>query len=188
MNTALTSGTLTSLPGRYAKALFDLACDQGQRDLVGGSLRSLEKLVRSSAVLSQALANPTFERTEQATALKEMCVLMEMPEIVQSFAEYLMKSQRVPYLPQIEKTYQGLVSETKGECRVEIVSAWPLTSSQKEVLEGKLKKGFPGTVNLTFVQDPKVLGGIMVRAGSRVIDATLARHTNQLAAMMKGNA
>ena len=187
MNTALTSGTVTSLPGRYAKALFDLACEQGQPDHVGGSLRSLGKLLQSSTVLSQALTNPTFKRAEQAAALREICVSMKMPEIVQSFAGQLITSQRISYLPQIEKIYQGLVSEAKGEHRLEVISAWPLTPSQREGLEGNLKKAFPGRLNLIFLNDPKVLGGVMVRAGSRVIDATLVRHINQLATMMKGN-
>jgi F-type H+-transporting ATPase subunit delta len=187
METALTSGLLTSLPGRYAKALFDLAEADGQMEAVGASLQALENLIRSSKILKQALANPTLQRQEQAAALVEICVSMKAPEIVQSFAGQLVKSQRIPYLSKIEKIYQTLVSQAKGEQRVEVISAYRLTTSQAELLKDKLKKVFPGTLDLTFANDSSVLGGIMVRIGSRVIDATLVTQLSQLATVMKGN-
>lgn len=188
METAVTSGILTSLPGRYARALFDLAREQGQVGSVGAALRSLEKLIQSSDVLKQALSNPTLQREEQAAALVEICTLMKAPEILQSFARQLIRTQRVSYLSRIEKIYQSLVSQEKGEQSVEVISAWRLTSSQSELLEDKLKKVFPGTLNLTFVNDSKILGGIMIRVGSRVIDATLVTQLSQLATVMKGTA
>lgn len=188
METTLTSGILASLPGRYARALFDLAREQGQVGSVGSSLRSLEKLIRSSEVLKQALANPTLHREEQAAALIEICASMKAPEILQSFAGQLVKAQRVPYISKIEKIYQSLVSQAKGEQRVDVISAYRLTSSQSELLEDKLEKVFPGTLNLTFVNDSKVLGGVMIRVGSRVIDATLVTQLSQLVTVMKGSA
>jgi len=188
MEIALISGVLTSLPGRYAKALFELACDQGQVGPVGASLESLVKLIQSSKVLSQALVNPTFKRTEQAAVLQEICVSIKAPEMLISFARQLITSQRISYLPQIEKIYHSLASREKGEQEVEVISAYPLTPSQSQFLEGKLRKVVPGTLRMAFTHNPKVLGGIMVRIGSRVIDATLAMQINQLATVMKGNA
>jgi F-type H+-transporting ATPase subunit delta len=187
METALTSGLLTSLPGRYAKALFDLAEADGQIEAVGASLQALETLIRSSKILKQALADPTLQRQEQAAALIEICASMKAPEIVQSFAGQLVKSQRIPYLSKIEKIYQTLVSQAKGEQRIEVISAYRLRASQVELLKDKLKKVFPGTLTLTFANDSSILGGIMVRIGSRVIDATLVTQLSQLATVMKGN-
>jgi F-type H+-transporting ATPase subunit delta len=187
METTLTSGTLTSLPGRYAKALFDLAREEGEVGSVGASLRSLAKLIQSSGVLKQALINPTFRREEQAAALAEICLSMKAPETVQSFVNQLLKAHRIPYLPHIEKIYRSLVLQAKGEQRVEVISAYRLTSAQSELLEDKLKKVFPGTLKLNFVNDSRVLGGVMVRVGSRVIDATLVTQLSQLATVMKGN-
>src|SRR5476651_1048615 len=97
METILTPGILTSLPGRYAKALFDLAQEKGQVEEVGSSLQTLEKLLRSSNILKQVLINPTIRREEQAAALIEICVHMEAPDILQSFVRQLIIAQRVPY-------------------------------------------------------------------------------------------
>ena len=188
METALTSGILTSLPGRYASALFGLSRETGQVESVGSGLHALEKFIQSSEVLRQVLANPTIRGDEQAAALIEICAALKAPELIQSFIRQLIKAHRLPYLSRIEKIYQSLVSQMKGEQRIEVISAYGLTSSQSELLEDKLKKVFPGTLNLTFANDSRVLGGIMIRIGSRVIDATLATQLTQLATVMKGSA
>lgn len=187
MTTVLMPGTLTSLPGRYAKALFDLALEEGQTGSVGAALRTLEKLLQSSGVLKKALANPNLKRHEQALALAEICAQMKAPEIVQSFVKLLVITQRIFLIHKISRIYQNLISQAKGEQAIEVISAYRLTPAQSEMLEGKLKKVFPGTLKLTYINNPKVLGGIMIQIGSRVIDATLVTHLSQLATVMKGN-
>ena len=188
MKIALTSGILSSLPGRYAKALFDLAQEKHQVQRVGSALRALKKLIQTSKILNQVLANPTISREEQEAILTEICTQMKAPEVFQSFVGELVKAHRIPYVSQIEGIYQSLVSEEKKEQVIEVISAYPLTASQSNLLKDKLKKAFPGMISLVFVKDPKVLGGIMVRVGSHVIDATLVTQLNKLATVMKGTA
>jgi F-type H+-transporting ATPase subunit delta len=112
---------------------------------------------------------------------------MKAPEIFQSFINWLVKVRRTRYVPQIEEIYQSLVSQAKKEQVIEVISAYPLTSAQSTLLKDQLKKAFPGIISLIFVNDPKVLGGIMIRVGSRVIDATLVSQLNKLATVMKGS-
>lgn len=188
MRIALTPGILTSVPGRYAKTLFDLAQEKRQVQGVGSSLRAFRKLIHTSKALHQVLANPAISRKEREMALNALCMEMKAPQIFQSFVSLLVKAQRIPYLPQIEGIYQSLVSQAKKEQVIEIVSAYPLTPAQSNLLKDGLKKAFPGILSLVFINDPKVLGGIMVRVGSRVIDATLVSHLNKLATAMKGSA
>ncbi|MBM3468111.1 MAG: ATP synthase F1 subunit delta [Alphaproteobacteria bacterium] len=188
METALTSGILTSLAGRYAKALFDLAREKKEVESIGSYLKVLQKLLHDSKDLKQALMNPTLKRQEQANALQEICVKIAAPETLQTFTCQLIKAQRISYLPKIIEIYDNLVLQMNGELRVEVISAHPLTPSQGQVLKMVLKKSFPGTLNLIFMKDPRVLGGIMVRMGSRVIDATLVTQLDKLATAMKGSA
>ncbi len=187
METAVTPGILTSLPGRYAKALFDLAQDKTQVESVGSSLHDLEKVLQSSKQLRQILANPTLQEEEQVAVLTDICTQLEVPEILTSFAIRLFKAGRVSYLSQIGKIYQSLASQAKGERRIEVVSAYPLTASQGRLLKENLKRVYPETLNLIFVQDARVLGGVLIRAGSQVIDATLVTQLNKLATVMKGS-
>ena len=187
MKTTLTSGILTSLPGRYAKALFDLAQEERQVQRIKSCLKVFTKLVHSSKDFSEVLANPRISGKEREAVLSAFCVQMKAPDIFQSFIGQLVKAHRVPYLPQIEEIYQSLVSQEKKEQVVEVISAHPLTSAQSILLKERLKKAFPGIISLIFVSDPKVLGGIMIRVGSRVIDATLVSQLNKLATVMKGS-
>ena len=188
METALTSGILTSLPGRYAKALFDLAKEKKQVGGIGSSLISLEKLIQTSNDLQKTLANPIITHEEKMAVLAEICRQMKAPVLFLSFVEQLVKAQRIPYLSKIDEIYQDLVIQEKGEEKVEVISAYPLTTVQVTLLKDKLKKVFPRTLNLTFINDTNVLGGVMVRVGCRVIDATLITQLNQLATVMKGKA
>jgi F-type H+-transporting ATPase subunit delta len=188
MNIAITSGILTSLAGRYAKALFELAKENDEVEKVGSSLSALAKLIQSSDSLKKALVNPTIQCEDQEAVLREICTRMKAPKMVPSFMGLLVKAQRIPYINRIEEIYHSLSSQAKEEQRIEVISAYPLTPIQSNLLKEKLKKIFPGTLNLTFVKDSKVLGGIMVRVGSRVIDATLVTQLNKLATAMKGSA
>jgi len=113
---------------------------------------------------------------------------LKTPKVFNSFVVQLVKAQRISYLSKIDRIYQNLVVQEKGEQNVEVISAYPLTTSQVNLLQDMLKKVFPRTLNLTLVNDSTVLGGIMVRIGSRVIDATLVTQLNQLATVMKGSA
>jgi F-type H+-transporting ATPase subunit delta len=188
MKNAVTSGILTSLPGRYAKALFDLAKENKQVDDVGSALADLSMLIHSSPDLKLILENPTIKSEDQEAALKEICVQMKTPEMVQSFAGLLVNASRISYLDKIRQIYENLTSHAKSEQKIEVISAYPLTKVQSKLLKENLNKVASGDLILTFITDPKVLGGIMVRIGSRVIDATLATQLNQLATVMKGNA
>lgn len=187
MNVAITSGILTSLPGRYAKALFDLANEADQVAEAKLALNALTKLIQSSNSFKQILANPTIQRADKVTALNNICVRMKAPEIVRSFIGLLVKEHRISYLTKIEEIFQSLVSQAIGEQRIEVITAYPLTPAQSNLLKDKLKKNYPGTLSLIFSKNPNVLGGIMIRVGSRVIDATLATQLNQLATAMKGS-
>jgi F-type H+-transporting ATPase subunit delta len=188
MESSLTSGILTSLPGRYAKALFDLAREHKQVAGIGVSLNSLSSLLQSSRELNHTLANPTIRTKEQTAVLKKICIQMKASSLFQSFVEHLVNARRIFYLVKIDEIYQDLMILEKGEEKVEIISAHPLTKSQVSLLKDKLKKVFPRTLSLTFINDTNVLGGVMVRVGCRVIDATLITQLNQLATVLKGKA
>ena len=187
MENVFSPGILTSLPGRYAKALFDLAKEKKQTGGVGSSLTSLVNLIQASSILKQVLNNPTISSKDQTAALVQMCIHLKTPKIFQSFIAQLMKAQRIAHLTQIDKIYQNLMLNEKGQENIEVISAHPLTTAQVHLLQDKLKQVFPRSLKLTLVNDPSVLGGIMVRIGSRVIDATLVTQLNKLASVMKGN-
>lgn len=187
METLSVSGIVTSLPGRYAKALFDLAVEKKQVPDVERSLMDLEKVIQSSKIVQHALVNPSIRRNEQASVLSQMCAQMEAPEIVGLFVHQLGKARRISYLPQILEIYQKLVLQSTGHQRVEVISAHPLTLSQRHFLQKTLAQTYSGILNITFKKDPRIQGGIIIRLGAKVIDASLATQLNQLATVMKGN-
>jgi len=106
---------------------------------------------------------------------------------VSSFVNLLVKAKRLPYLSKIEGIYKSLIAAKKGEEVIEVISSYSLTIFQERLLKNNLKRFFSKPVQLVFVHDPRVLGGVMVRTGSWVIDATVMTRLNRLAIIMKGS-
>lgn len=186
MKIILTSGILTSLPGRYAHALFDLAQSKEEREKVNASLKDLVVIIHHSKHLRRMLENSTLARTEQAEALIEICRKMETPKIFQLFVKQLVEMGRIQCLETIERIYEGLLYQEKNEQHVEITSAFPLTGVQKNHLKHVLKKIHSKTIlSFTFTNDAKLLGGIMIRIGHHIIDAALKTQLHKLATLMK---
>ena len=186
METGLSSGRLTSLPGRYAKSLFDLTQERREKEEVGRGLKTLDKLVRTSEELRQALGNPVLSNPDLVAALSEICQRLKVPVLLTTFLGELIKARRLSCLSDIEKIYQQLVSQDREETRVEVLSAHPLTLVQRNMLKAKLKEVLPGRLMIAFTKDTDGLGGVKIRIGSQMTDASLVSQLNTLATVMKG--
>jgi len=194
----ITSGILTSLAGRYARTLFDLSQNLTQIGSVAKGLKALHQQIMSSDNLRQVLLDPTIQRNQQVAVLRDVCVRIKVPDILQSFMVQLLQARRLTLLAEIQIIYGGLYLQAKREKAIEVTSAYALTISQQNRLKNQISQFFSKTtrylpstgsrpsIHMRFINDPKVLGGVKVRIGSQIIDATVTTQLNQLATLMKG--
>ena len=179
-------GIRASLAGRYASALFDLARDERQIDTVSKSLDSLNQAIADSRDFSELVASPMVSRGEAGKAFAALAPQLSLDPITTNFVAVLARNGRKGELRNIIRLFKRLSAEHRGEVSAEVVSAHPLKDDQLQALKAQLKSRAGRDVAIDAKVDPSILGGIVVKLGSQMIDASIRTKLNRLAAAMKG--
>jgi F-type H+-transporting ATPase subunit delta len=179
---------VSGLAGRYAVALFDLAQEQDALDAVAGDLHRLRDLLAGSADLERLIRSPVVSRDEQARAITAIGERAGFAPLTLQFLGLLAHKRRLFALPDVIAAYDAMLAEHRGEVGAEVVSAVPLSPEQLESVERQLSAAVGQTVKLSTEVDPGLLGGLVVRVGSRMIDASIRTKLHQLELALKGAA
>lgn len=180
-----TTGAI-GLAGRYATALFELADQAKSLDAVADDLESLGAMIEGSDDLKRLIRSPVLSRDEQGRAIAAVMEKAEIGALVRRFTGVVAANRRLFALPAMIATYMGLLAGRRGERRAEVTSAAELTDAQMSALEAALKKAAGSEVAVSARVDPRLLGGLVVRIGSRMIDSSLATKLQTLRLAMKG--
>lgn len=181
-----TSATATGLAQRYATAVFELAKDGQKLDRVGQDLAGLVALMNESADLERLVASPVISRADQAKAILAIADRAGLDQLTSRFLGLLAEHRRLFALPGIAKAYGTMLAAHKGEVAAEVISAVPLGEAELETLKTSIA-GFVGqAVTVETRVDPALLGGVVVRVGSRMLDASLRTKLQQLEQTLKG--
>ena len=179
-------GITASLQGRYASALFDLASEQGNVSAVESDLESIGEAIRVSDDLAALIRNPRISRDAAAGAMNGIARLLKLSPLTQNFLGVLSGNRRLGKLPEIVRAFASIAAAQRGEVSAEVTSAHPLSAAQLSALSAKLKAREGKEVKLKASVDPAILGGLVVRIGSRQIDSSIRTRLNTLANAMKG--
>ena len=179
-------GIKASLPGRYAAALFDLASEQGQVTSVERDLDTLGDAIRQTGDLASLIRNPRISREATAQTMEAIANLLALSGLTRNFLGVLANNRRLAALPDIVRAFSAIAAAQRGEVAAQVTSAHPLSDAQLKVLTEKLKAREGKDIKLTATVDPEILGGLVVRVGSRQIDSSIRTRLNSLAQTMKG--
>jgi F-type H+-transporting ATPase subunit delta len=179
-------GIQASLAGRYATALFELARDEKRLESVGASLASLKAQFAESDDLRELTANPLISRDQATAAIAATGEAMRLDPITMNFLGVLAHNRRLPQLPKIISAFNMLAANHRGETTAEVTSAHPLTDDQVAALKTNLKSRLGRDVAVDLSVDPTILGGLVVKVGSQMIDGSIRTKLNTLAHAMKG--
>ena len=178
----------SGLAGRYAVALFELAQERGELDVVAGDLHSLREMLGESADLRRLIRSPVLSREEQARALAALGERAGFAPLTQQFLGLLAHKRRLFALPEVIEAYNAMLAEHRGEVGAEVVSAVALSPEQLDSVRQQLAAAVGQAVKLSTAVDPSLLGGLIVRVGSRMIDASIRTKLHQLELALKGAA
>ena len=179
-------GMQASLAGRYASALFDLARDEKQIDAVGRSLEGLKQALVDSRELAQLVASPLVGREDAGKAFAAVAKQLKLDPLTANFLGVLARNGRKSQLAGVINAFARLAAGHRGETTAEVVTAHPLGDDQIAKLKAQLKGRAGRDVTIDAKVDPSILGGLVVKLGSRMIDASLRTKLNSLAKAMKG--
>ncbi|PCD02035.1 F0F1 ATP synthase subunit delta [Sphingomonas spermidinifaciens] len=179
-------GIQASLSGRYATALFDLAREQQSLAAVEASLATVRRALAESTDFKALTVSPLIGRADAGRAVAAVAGTLALDPVTTKFLGVLAANGRLRDLNAIITTFRALAARHRGETTAEIVSAHPLADDQVDALRQQLRARVGRDVNVELSVDPSLLGGLVVRIGSQMIDSSIKTRLNSLAHAMKG--
>ncbi len=176
---------VTGIAGRYATALFDLAREAGQLDAVEADLDRIAAMMTMSADLVRLVRSPVISREEQSRALAAVLDRAGVGDLVKKFIGVVAENRRLFALRDMIRDFERLLAKHRGELAAQVVSAAPLSDAQAAELEATLAEGLGQKVKMEAVVDESLIGGLVVRIGSRMIDSSLRTKLQKLKFAMK---
>jgi len=176
---------LSGIAGRYALAVFELALEEKSIDAVGRDFAALKTMLAQSAELTRLVRAPVFDREQQAKGMLALLDRMGAAPLTRRFVQLLCSKRRLFLLPEAIADFATLVARQRGEIDADVTSARPLSAAQSDELKRVLKSKLGREPQLVAKVDPTLLGGLVVKIGSRMIDSSLRTKLNGIRAAMR---
>jgi F-type H+-transporting ATPase subunit delta len=178
---------ISGIAERYALAVFELAQEQKVVETVGRDLATLKALIAQSADLARLVHAPIFTRREQQKGMDAILVKMGADPLTARFVLLLAAKRRLYLLPDAIRAFEKLLAKQLGQVDAEVASARALSDAECAALKAALKSKLGRDPQLHTSVDPALLGGLVVKVGSRMIDSSLRTKLNGIRLAMKGH-
>ncbi|MDK9696287.1 MAG: F0F1 ATP synthase subunit delta [Siculibacillus sp.] len=183
---AETTSIVSGVAQRYASALFEVALEGNAVETVGEDLDSFDGLLTESADLKRLVGSPVFSAEEQTRAVSAVLARAGIGGQAANFIALAARNRRLFVLPDMIRAYRALAAAHRGEQAAEVVSATPLTEDQVSSLSAALSGVARGkTIRIVPKVDPSIIGGLIVKVGSRMIDTSLKTKLTSLKVALK---
>ncbi|MCX2566572.1 ATP synthase F1 subunit delta [Acetobacter suratthaniensis] len=176
------------LEGRYATALYDLAAEQRQLDTVLDEGAALARLIDESAPLRTVLADRRLDIKVSSAAVLAVLEAQGFGQLLRNFVGVVAENRRLPVLRRVLSALDALAIARRGEVVAEVVSVAPLSSEQRAQLQVRLAEAGYSRITIRERVDSSLLGGLVVRVGAKLYDASLKTRLFRLHYAMKGAA
>ena len=177
--------TSSGVAGRYATALFELALEEQALDTVANDLNRFNQALDAFEDLTRLVKSPVFTAEEQGRALAAILDKIEIEGLTKNFLLLVAKNRRLFATPDMISAFRAMLARHRGEAGASVVAASKLTEAQVAALKQALKAALGKDVMLEERVDPALLGGLVVRVGSRMVDSSLRTRLNTLKVAMK---
>jgi F-type H+-transporting ATPase subunit delta len=177
---------VSGLADRYAAALFDLADERRALDQVADNLRQLRAMLADSADLRRLVRSPILSRIEQGKAIKAVAESAGFDALTRNFLGLVAQNRRLFAVPGMIVAFLARLAARRGEVTAEVTSAQELTPAQLGAVNEQLRKAMGSKIAVEVRVDPGLLGGLVVKVGSRMVDASLRSKLHRLQLAMKG--
>lgn len=174
-----------SVAGRYASALFDLARESNSVAAVEADLSTFDTMLASSEDLRNMVRSPVLSADEQSKALAALVAKAGIGATTANFLALVARNRRLFVVGEMIKNFRTIAAKARGEVAAEVTSALPLTEGQLAALKEQLRSTAGKDVVLATKVDPSLLGGLIVKIGSRMIDSSLKTKLAGLSVALK---
>ncbi len=177
--------SVSGVSGRYATALFELARDEKSVDAVRADLDRFEAMLADSADLKRLVRSPVFSADSQSKAITAVLDKAEISGTAAKFLKVLTANRRLFAVTDVIRAFRALVARYKGEATADVTVAEALSDKNLDALKTALKTVTGKDVALNVKIDPSIIGGLVVKLGSRMVDSSLRTKLNSIKHAMK---
>jgi F-type H+-transporting ATPase subunit delta len=174
------------MAARYALALFELADEQKKLDLVADDLRALDAAITENEGLRRMISSPVMRRADQGRGVTAVLEQAGADELTIRFVGVAAGNRRLFALRDMIRAYLAELAARRGEVTAEVTSARPLSDEQARAVETALQRVEGRNVALALKVDPSLIGGLLVKVGSRLVDSSLKTQLERMKLVMKG--
>ncbi len=182
---AQSSSPVSGIAERYAGSLYELAAQSKSVESVEADLGRFEALLAESDDLSRLVRSPVFSAEEQMKAVSAVADRAGIIGLAGNFLRVVAQNRRLFAVPAMIKAFRAIAAQARGEVSAEVTSAHPLSAAQEQELKAALKGVTGKDVAIAASVDPSLLGGLVVKIGSRQIDTSLRTKLNSLKLALK---
>lgn len=179
------STSTTSVAARYARSLYELAAEAKSVEAVEEALGAFEAMIGESEDLKRLVESPIFSADEQAAAIDAIVAKAGLPDLASNFLGVVARNRRLFAVPAMIAAYRDIAARERGEVTAEVTTAAELNATQEKQLKAALKEVAGKDVTLHVTVDPSILGGLIVKLGSRQIDTSLKTKLSSLKLALK---
>ena len=183
-----TSTVSSGVAGRYAAALFDLAEEKKCLDEIAADTDVIRTLLAKSDDLRRLVSSPVIGRESQERALTAVLAKAGTSDLTLKFVGVVAKNRRLFALNDMCVAYYKLLASRRGQMTAEVLSAQPLSDTKQVALEKEIRRALGSKVQVNASVDPSLLGGMIVKVGSRMVDSSLKSKLQKLELSLKGAA
>ena len=179
------ASTSKGIATRYASALFGLADEQDDIPALEKNVRVFKEAIGQSADLNHLISSPIYSRDQQQSAILAIAKKLSLSSVMTNTLALMAEKRRLFVVPTFLSAIEDLIAESKNELTAEVISAKELTKGQLDKLAKTLKSNFSNEIKINASVDESLIGGMIVKVGSRMIDTTIQAKLNSLQNVMK---
>jgi F-type H+-transporting ATPase subunit delta len=176
---------VSGLAARYAAALFDLADERRMLDEIASDLRQLRAMLQASGDFVRLIRSPILSRDQQAKALGVLAERAALSPLVRDFLAVVARNRRLFAVPAIIEAFLAKLAARRGEVNAQVTAAQALNETQLATLNEQLRRSIGSRVSVDVLIDPRLIGGMIVKVGSRMVDGSIKSKLQRLQLAMK---
>ena len=184
MASQLSSGDLIS--DRYASALYDLASEKKLVDAVLDDLLFIQSMIKNNKDLKLVVKSPLIKSNDKLVILQNILKSKKPNELSSTFLKVLSKNKRFQKTLDIISQFKNINSQKRGDVLADITSAEKLSNEQQDNIKEQLRTILGDKLSLNYKVDEQIIGGLIIKVGSKMIDTSLSNKINKLKIAMKG--
>ena len=184
MASQLSSGDLIS--DRYASALYDLASEKKLVDVVLDDLLFIQSMIKNNKDLKLVIKSPLIKSNDKLEILQNILKSKNPNELSSTFLKVLSKNKRFQKTVDIISQFKNINAQKRGDVLADVTSAEKLSNEQQDSIKEQLRTILGDKLSLNYKVDEQIIGGLIIKVGSKMIDTSLSNKINKLKIAMKG--